>query len=103
MAARLSKQRLSKSVCKNFNGTGLISSMEQCNDFFLLGTEHISIGRVGLVRNIKLNRHFFLSNLIMLNTQKIYMQKDMFNELNIFGVCDDFWFQDPNGDPNGIY
>ncbi|KAM7526975.1 hypothetical protein LguiB_030385 [Lonicera macranthoides] len=54
---------LSKSVCKNFNGTGLIASMEQCNDFFFLGTEQISMGRVG----------------------------------------DDFWFQDPNGDPNGIY
>ncbi|PHU30501.1 putative galactinol--sucrose galactosyltransferase 4 [Capsicum chinense] len=54
---------LSKSLAKNFNGTGLISSMQQCNDFFLLGTKQISIGRVG----------------------------------------DDFWFQDPNGDPNGVY
>ncbi|KAI3449379.1 hypothetical protein Pfo_006044 [Paulownia fortunei] len=54
---------LSKSLAKNFNGTGLISSMQQCNDFFLLGTEQISIGRVG----------------------------------------DDFWFQDPNGDPMGVY
>ncbi|EYU46824.1 hypothetical protein ABFS82_04G006100 [Erythranthe guttata] len=54
---------LSKSVAKNFNGTGLISSMQQCNDFFFLGTEQISMGRVG----------------------------------------DDFWFQDPNGDPMGVY
>ncbi|KAL2239069.1 stachyose synthase [Sesamum indicum] len=54
---------LSKSLSKNFKGTGLISSMQQCNDFFLLGTEQISMGRVG----------------------------------------DDFWFQDPNGDPMGVY
>ncbi|CAN4106540.1 unnamed protein product [Withania somnifera] len=54
---------LSKSLAKNFNGTGLISSMQQCNDFLLLGTKQISMGRVG----------------------------------------DDFWFQDPNGDPNGVY
>ncbi|PSS06062.1 Stachyose synthase [Actinidia chinensis var. chinensis] len=54
---------ISKSLAKNFNGTGLISSMQQCNDFFFLGTEQISMGRVG----------------------------------------DDFWFQDPNGDPNGVY
>ncbi|KAH6811206.1 stachyose synthase [Perilla frutescens var. frutescens] len=54
---------LSKSLKKNFNGTGLISSMQQCNDFFFLGTEQISMGRVG----------------------------------------DDFWFQDPNGDPMGVY
>lgn len=38
---------LSKSLAKNFNGTGLISSMQQCNDFFLLGTRQISMGRVG--------------------------------------------------------
>ncbi|CAI9104877.1 OLC1v1003661C2 [Oldenlandia corymbosa var. corymbosa] len=54
---------LSRSLVKNFNGTGLISSMQQCNDFFFLGTRQISMGRVG----------------------------------------DDFWFQDPNGDPNGVY
>ncbi|KAL3531548.1 hypothetical protein ACH5RR_010870 [Cinchona calisaya] len=54
---------LSKSLANNFKGTGLISSMQQCNDFFLLGTRQISMGRVG----------------------------------------DDFWFQDPNGDPNGVY
>ncbi|KAK9901474.1 hypothetical protein M0R45_034471 [Rubus argutus] len=51
------------SLVKNFNGTGLIASMQQCNDFFFLGTKQISIGRVG----------------------------------------DDFWFQDPNGDPMGVY
>ncbi|XP_043708105.1 LOW QUALITY PROTEIN: stachyose synthase-like [Telopea speciosissima] len=54
---------LTESLVKNFNGTGLISSMQQCNDFFFLGTWQISLGRVG----------------------------------------DDFWFQDPNGDPMGVY
>ncbi|VVA21168.1 PREDICTED: galactinol--sucrose [Prunus dulcis] len=54
---------LTHSLQKNFNGTGLIASMHQCNDFFFLGTKQISIGRVG----------------------------------------DDFWFQDPNGDPMGVY
>ncbi|PON61747.1 Glycosyl hydrolase [Parasponia andersonii] len=54
---------LTNSLEKNFNGSGLISSMQQCNDFFFLGTKQISMGRVG----------------------------------------DDFWFQDPNGDPMGVY
>ncbi|GMH02296.1 hypothetical protein Nepgr_004135 [Nepenthes gracilis] len=54
---------LSKSLKKNLHGTNLISSMQQCNDFFLLGTKQISMGRVG----------------------------------------DDFWFQDPNGDPDGAF
>ncbi|KAB5569533.1 hypothetical protein DKX38_003326 [Salix brachista] len=54
---------LSDSLSKNFKGSGLISSMQQCNDFFFLGTRQISMGRVG----------------------------------------DDFWFQDPNGDPMGVY
>lgn len=54
---------LSNSISKNFNGTGIIASMQQCNDFFFLGTQQISFGRVG----------------------------------------DDFWFQDPNGDPMGVY
>lgn len=54
---------LTHSLRKNFNGTGLIASMQQCNDFFFLGTKQISFGRVG----------------------------------------DDFWFQDPNGDPMGVY
>ncbi|KAL4377960.1 hypothetical protein GQ457_02G002110 [Hibiscus cannabinus] len=54
---------LSESLSKNFKGTGIISSMQHCNDFFFLGTKQISMGRVG----------------------------------------DDFWFQDPNGDPNGIF
>ncbi|KAJ6826141.1 stachyose synthase-like [Iris pallida] len=54
---------LTESLKKNFNGTGLISSMQQCNDFFFLGTSQISLGRSG----------------------------------------DDFWFQDPNGDPMGAY
>ncbi|KAI4295150.1 hypothetical protein MLD38_040605 [Melastoma candidum] len=54
---------LTNSLIKNFKGSGLISSMQQCNDFFFLGTRQISMGRVG----------------------------------------DDFWFQDPNGDPMGVY
>ncbi|GMY27934.1 stachyose synthase-like [Fagus crenata] len=54
---------LTKSLKKNFGGSGLIASMEQCNDFFFLATKEISMGRVG----------------------------------------DDFWFEDPNGDPMGVY
>lgn len=38
---------LSSSLSKNFKGTGIISSMQQCNDFFFLGTKQISMGRVG--------------------------------------------------------
>uniref|UniRef100_A0A7N0TSW6 galactinol--sucrose galactosyltransferase n=1 Tax=Kalanchoe fedtschenkoi TaxID=63787 RepID=A0A7N0TSW6_KALFE len=54
---------LTQSLVKNFKGTGLISSMQQCNDFLYLGTKQISIGRVG----------------------------------------DDFWCEDPNGDPMGLF
>ncbi|KAE8671253.1 Stachyose synthase [Hibiscus syriacus] len=50
-------------VIHNFKGTRINSSMQQCNEFFFLGTKQISMGRVG----------------------------------------DDFWFQDPNGDPNGVF
>ncbi|KAI4336198.1 hypothetical protein L6164_014753 [Bauhinia variegata] len=35
------------SVRKHFKGNGVIASMEHCNDFFLLGTEAITLGRVG--------------------------------------------------------
>lgn len=38
---------LSESVHKHFNGNGVIASMEHCNDFMFLGTETISLGRVG--------------------------------------------------------
>lgn len=38
---------LTKSLVKNFNGTGLISSMQQSNDFLYLGTKQISMGRAG--------------------------------------------------------
>lgn len=38
---------LSDSLAKNFNGSGIISSMQQCNDFFFLGTKQISMGRAG--------------------------------------------------------
>ncbi|KAJ6805385.1 stachyose synthase [Iris pallida] len=38
---------LTESVKKHFNGNGVIASMEHCNDFMLLGTEAIALGRVG--------------------------------------------------------
>ncbi|KAM7265275.1 hypothetical protein ACFE04_002958 [Oxalis oulophora] len=38
---------LTNSLVKNFNGSGLISSMQQANDFLFLGTKQISMGRVG--------------------------------------------------------
>ncbi|EPS66619.1 hypothetical protein M569_08153 [Genlisea aurea] len=38
---------LTKSVKKHFKGNGVIASMEHCNDFMFLGTETISLGRVG--------------------------------------------------------
>jgi len=38
---------LTNSLSKNFGGSGLISSIQQCNDFFFLGTNQISMERVG--------------------------------------------------------
>ncbi|MFQ6664337.1 hypothetical protein Gotur_031491 [Gossypium turneri] len=38
---------LTASIRKHFKGNGIIASMEHCNDFFFLGTEAISLGRVG--------------------------------------------------------
>lgn len=38
---------LTASVRKHFKGNGVIASMEHCNDFMFLGTETISLGRVG--------------------------------------------------------
>lgn len=38
---------LTSSVKNHFNGNGVIASMEHCNDFMFLGTETISLGRVG--------------------------------------------------------
>ncbi|XP_058091917.1 galactinol--sucrose galactosyltransferase-like [Magnolia sinica] len=38
---------LSDSVKKHFKGNGVIASMEHCNDFMFLGTEAMSLGRVG--------------------------------------------------------
>ncbi|PIN10112.1 Galactinol--sucrose galactosyltransferase [Handroanthus impetiginosus] len=38
---------LTSSVKKHFKGNGVIASMEHCNDFMFLGTEAISLGRVG--------------------------------------------------------
>jgi stachyose synthetase len=54
---------LSDSITANFGGTGIIASMQQCNDFFFLGTRQVSMARAG----------------------------------------DDFWFDDPNGDPMGVF
>uniref|UniRef100_J3NA48 Galactinol--sucrose galactosyltransferase n=1 Tax=Oryza brachyantha TaxID=4533 RepID=J3NA48_ORYBR len=54
---------LSKSIATNFSGNGIIASMQQCNDFFFLGTHQVAMARAG----------------------------------------DDFWFEDPNGDPMGVY
>ncbi|CAK8566735.1 unnamed protein product [Lathyrus sativus] len=45
--ARAYYKALTSSVNKHFKGNGVIASMEHCNDFFLLGTEAISLGRVG--------------------------------------------------------
>lgn len=39
---------ISASVKKHFKGNGVIASMEHCNDFMFLGTETISLGRVGM-------------------------------------------------------
>ena len=39
---------LTASVRKHFKGNGVIASMEHCNDFMLLGTEAIALGRVGM-------------------------------------------------------
>ncbi|KAM4115301.1 hypothetical protein ACJW30_04G138400 [Castanea mollissima] len=38
---------LTASVKKHFKGNGVIASMEHCNDFMFLGTEAITLGRVG--------------------------------------------------------
>ncbi|KAK9272818.1 hypothetical protein L1049_003196 [Liquidambar formosana] len=38
---------ITSSVRKHFKGNGVIASMEHCNDFMLLGTEAIALGRVG--------------------------------------------------------
>ncbi|KAH6792153.1 Raffinose synthase family protein [Perilla frutescens var. hirtella] len=38
---------LTNSVRNHFKGNGVIASMEHCNDFMFLGTEAITLGRVG--------------------------------------------------------
>lgn len=40
---------LTASVRKHFDGNGVIASMEHCNDFMFLGTEAITLGRVGML------------------------------------------------------
>lgn len=56
---------LSKSLSKNFKGTGIISSMQQCNDFFFLGTKQISMGRVGKkLKQMSSNSHQFILSVL---------------------------------------
>ena len=38
---------LTSSVRNHLKGNGVIASMEHCNDFMFLGTQAISLGRVG--------------------------------------------------------
>lgn len=45
---------LTSSVKNHFKGNGVIASMEHCNDFMFLGTETISLGRVGKLQNSNL-------------------------------------------------
>lgn len=40
-------EAITASVQKYFNGNGVIASMQHCNDFMYLGTQTISLGRVG--------------------------------------------------------
>lgn len=54
---------LTDSVKKHFKGNGVIASMEHCNDFMFLGTEAISLGRVGM--------YFSFSFRIFISTSKI--------------------------------
>ena len=54
---------LTASVRKHFGGNGVIASMEHCNDFMLLGTEAISLGRVGMfISHLTHNIFFFFLN-----------------------------------------
>ncbi|XP_024313731.1 probable galactinol--sucrose galactosyltransferase 4 [Brachypodium distachyon] len=62
--ARAYYAALSGSISAHFCGSGIIASMQQCNDFFFLGaSREVAMARVG----------------------------------------DDFWFDDPDGDPMGVY
>jgi len=47
--AKVYYKGLTDSIVKNFKGTNLISSMQQCNDFFFLGTKQNSIGRASKI------------------------------------------------------
>lgn len=51
---------LTSSVNKHFDGNGVIASMEHCNDFMFLGTEAISLGRVGKFSTSSCNGFMFL-------------------------------------------
>ena len=51
---------LTASVKKHFKGNGVIASMEHCNDFMLLGTEAISLGRVGGFQYLSFHLYAFI-------------------------------------------
>lgn len=51
---------LSDSVRNHFKGNGVIASMEHCNDFMFLGTDAISLGRVGMFLVFHLILHYIL-------------------------------------------
>lgn len=55
---------LTDSIKKHFKGNGVIASMEHCNDFMLLGTEAIALGRVGgfLLHSSPYALFFYLSS-----------------------------------------
>ena len=50
---------LTSSVNKHFDGNAVIASMEHCNDFMFLGTEAISLGRVGKFSTSNCNGFMF--------------------------------------------
>ncbi|KAF2311438.1 hypothetical protein GH714_022998 [Hevea brasiliensis] len=74
---------LSASIRNHFNGNGVIASMEQGNDFMLLGTEAISLGRVGMSLRIE-NRES-----IIRNKRRKALHSHHLIAVNIVG--DDFW------------
>lgn len=73
---------LTDSVKKHFKGNGVIASMEHCNDFMLLGTEAIALGRVGTSQKNQLCKKkstftFHFSEVIICN---------LFKQAMIFGL-----------------
>lgn len=85
---------LTDSIKKHFKGNGVIASMEHCNDFMLLGTEAIALGRVGGFHTS------FISLCSRLLSFICYLE---FIHLVVSNTGDDFWCTDPSGDPNGTF